>query len=204
MDLFAVRELDIGFLPIGVVREIRAKEDRHPTDLDLTAEVDLILKILAKSAAPRMVGVWTVTRVLYHSVDRVALEEAGVLSRDEVSDGVRIIFRNIVPVVRVERDLALAIDLGLGELSADNAMRVTRKSLGRVAGLSLVAERDLKLEYSVGNVDYRLGKSLVELQLNELAIGELDSEFVALLVLAEEALVDLVAVRLELDVSVLS
>ena len=151
-----------------------------------------------------MVWEHTVARIVDNSVDRVALEEAGVLSRDEVSDGVRIIFRNIVPVVRVERDLALAIDLGLGELSADNAVRVTRKSLGRVAGLSLVAERDLKLEYSVGNVDYRLGKSLVELQLNELAIGELDSEFVALLVLAEEALVDLVAVRLELDVSVLS
>ena len=81
-------------------------------------------------------------------------------------------------------------------------MVVTRERIGVVTRLPLLAEGNLVLENAVGHVDYRLGKRGVEAQLYKLAVAKLDAEFVALLVFARKALVNIGAVRLPFDVAV--
>ena len=78
--------------------------------------MQLILEILTKTAAPRVIGEEAVVGIVDYSVDSVTLEEAGILTCYEVSNCVGIIFRYIVSVVRIKGDKTLVIDLCIGGL----------------------------------------------------------------------------------------
>ena len=82
--------------------EIRAKINYNRGNLNLAAEVYPIFKVLAESAAPRMIGVSAVAAVFRYAVYRVALKEAGLLARYEIRNGVGELFRHVVSIVRVK------------------------------------------------------------------------------------------------------
>ena len=186
------------------MREVRAKEERHARNENLCTELNLKLKILAESAAPRVVGEHAVARVIDNAVDGVTLEEAGLLASNEVRHCVGVVFRHLMTVVRVEGDESVSVYLCVGGLGYYDPVIVTRESAGGVARLQLLAHGNYELKHAVGHVDDGLGESFIELQLHKLGVTELYSPLVAFLVLAVEVLVDLVAVSLELQVAVLA
>ena len=98
---FSVRELNVAFLPIGIVREIRSKEQNDLGNLDVGTKVELKLEVLTKSAAPGVVREEAVIRVIDNSIDSITLKEAGILSCNEIRNCVRIIVWYVVSVVRV-------------------------------------------------------------------------------------------------------
>ena len=194
----SVAEFKISFLPIGIVREVRAKEYRNLGNLNLGAEANLKLKVLTKTAAPGMERILSVSLIIGNTVNSVTLEEAGIFSRYEISDRMRIILMYVVAVMGVKGYLALTIDLCLGRLGASYSVAVTAECFGSIAGCALVIKGNYKLKGLVGKVDYRLGKSFVKRHSYVLCIVGIDAPFVAGLVFAVIALVDLLSVCLEL------
>ena len=149
-----------------------------------------------------MIGILTVRRVIRNTVYCVALKEARILSRYEVCNRVREILRHVMPIVGVKGNFPLSVDLRLGRLGDHNSVALSRESYGAVASTSLIAERNDEFKRSVGNVNYRLGKSLVKLKLNELGIEKLNAELIALSVFSRISLIDLVTICLEFNVTV--
>ena len=81
-------------------------------------------------------------------------------------------------------------------------MVIATERLGRITRRTLISKRNGKLKDSVRNVNYGVSKGRIKLYLYELRIAKLNSELVALLVLAVKMLVNLIAVRLEFNVAV--
>ena len=172
----AVRKDEVGLLPVGVVREIGAQIDRDRIDLDLAAEAHLVFEVFPQAAAPGMIGVGAVPFVLGNAVNGVSLEEAGVLARDEIGNRVRKIFGDAVPVVRIEREQARSVELGLVRNAAADAVVLSGEGLGRVAGAALVSEGDGELKSPVRQVDQRLGQRGIQADEEKLLPVRLDAE----------------------------
>ena len=204
MGASAVGKFKVCFLPVRIVGEVRTNEDNNLRHFNGNAKAYLKLKILTESAAPRVIGVRAVVRVVTNAVDSVTLKEAGLLASYEIRPSVGEIFRYVVSVMRVDRDQSLGVDLSLCGLCTVNSVAVSRKCAGSIAGLKLSVLRYGKLKYAVGNVDYRLCKSRIKLQLDKLGVAKLNTPLIAALVFTLKALVDLLAVRLELNVAVFS
>ena len=192
---------EVSLLPIGIVGEIGADVDHDLIDLDLHTELHREFKVLTKTAAPGVIGVTAVIVVLGHTVDRIALEEAGLFTRYEVCHRMGEILRHIMTVMRVQRDHTVSVDLGIRRLADTNAMARFGKGAGCVARLSFITEGDHKFKKSVRHIDDAFGKILVERDLHKGCIREVNAKLIALLVLALEALIHLVAVGLELDIT---
>ena len=150
-----------------------------------------------------MEGVCAVVRVITNAVNSVTLEEAGLLTGNEVGVSVGEVLMYVVPVVGIKRDQLLLVDLGIGRLLHDDAVVVARKCAGSVAGFQLSAKGNRKFKNSVGKIDYRLLESFVESDLKEIRLA-VDLELVALLIFAVEMLVYLVAEGFKFDVAVLT
>ena len=69
--------------------KIRTKMYSNLANLNLGAELNPVLKVLAKSAAPGMIGVAAVTDIIGYTVDCITLKEAGVFTGNEVCNRVR-------------------------------------------------------------------------------------------------------------------
>ena len=107
-------------------------------------------------------------------------------------------------VVRVRRNHALAVYLCIGGLADDYSVVVTRKCALGVAHTALSAERNRKLEYTVGKINQSRLQRRVKLNRQEVAVRHFNLEAVALLILAVKMLVNLFAIGFELNVAVFS
>ena len=164
----------------------------------------LVFKVLTESAAPRVIRISAVRGVVDNSVYGVSLKETRVLARNKVRHSVRKILCNLVPVVRVKRNLTLTVYLGIGRLAHNYSVVVASESLLGVAHTALSAERNRKLKYTVGKINQGRLQRRVKLNRQEVAIRHFNLEAVALLVLTVKMLVNLLAVGLEFNVTVFS
>jgi hypothetical protein len=116
--------------------------------------MNLKLKVLAESSAPGMIRILSVGEVIGNTVNSVTLKEAGVLARYEIRDCVREILRHVMPIVGIERNYTLTVNLCLRGLGNGYSMAISRKSLGGIACRPFIPKGDRKLKASVGDVNY--------------------------------------------------
>jgi hypothetical protein len=199
----AVGKFKVCFLPVRIVGEVRANEDNDLRHLNGNAEADLKLKILTKTASPRVEGVCAVVRVVANTVYSVTLEEAGLLTGNEIRPSVGEVFRYVVSVVGVKRDKSLTVYLGLIGLGKNDSVVVSRECAGSVAGLQFSAKGNSKLKYAVGKIDDRLLQARIKANLQEVRFA-IDLELVTFFVFAVKMLVNFIAEGFEFNVAVLT
>ena len=162
----------------------------------------LIFKILAESAAPRMIRILSVRKIVRNAVNSVSFEETGILSRYEVCNCVREILTDLVSVVRIKSYVSLGINFCLARLGGSDSVAIANKRVRAVARASFVSKRNYEFKRSIRNVNDGLRHCFVELHLYKATEVKLKAELIALGILAGESLVDLLAVSLEFNVTV--
>ena len=150
-----------------------------------------------------MEGIGTVIGVIANTVNSVTLKEARLLTGNKVSVCVGEVLGYVMSVVSVKGDKLLLVDLGVGRLSDNYSVIVSRKCAGSVAGLQLSAKGNSKFKYAVGKIDDRLLQSRIKLNLQEVGFA-VDLEFVTLFIFAVKMLVNLIAKCLEFNIAVLT